>query len=227
MDTPGTTIEGDGNTYEGGAYLGAMYERFYLSGAVRYGYNTMETQRYLDINGERRSFAADFEGSEIAAFLEGAYRLDLASDWDIEPVISLAYDHMTQDAFAEETDSDIASLALSIDELKFDSLQTNIGVQAAVWGRDDDGRYMKPSFRILYEREWLDNDRDLDGHFAAAGDLGAYEVIGASLPRNRAVIGVTSDVGITELANLFLDYDFRVGKGLLEHSLAIGFRILF
>jgi uncharacterized protein with beta-barrel porin domain len=52
-------------------------------------------------------------------------------------------------------------------------------------------------------------------------------VDGLALPRDRAVIGVSSEVGVSDRINLFFDYDLRASKDLLEHSLAFGFRAIW
>ena len=88
-------------------------------------------------------------------------------------------------------------------------------LSAALFEHDTRGRYFNPNIRVSYEREWLNDNRELDAVLAAAGtNKGVYQVSGAALPRDRAVVGVSSEVGVTDTFNLFLDYDFRVGKGI-------------
>lgn len=224
LKTPGTTSKGRGNTYQGGAYLGAMFDKFHLTAAARYAYSDLESRRRMRVGNLDRTATADFDASDTSAFLEAAYHVPLPGSFAVEPVIAVAYNHLSQGAFDE---SGAVSLNLEIDKQEFDTVQTSLGVRVGIFGRDSEDRYVYPQLRLAYEREWLDKNRSVSANLPSAGTNGAFKLDGLALPRDRVVIGVSSEAGVSDRINLFVDYDLRASKDLLEHSLAFGFRAIW
>jgi outer membrane autotransporter protein len=224
MNTPGSTSYGTGNTYQGGVYLGAVFEKFHLVGSGRYAYSDLETRRRIRFNTLNRSAIADFDARDTSAFFEAAYHIQAADNVIVQPMISVAYNHLDQSSFEE---NGAGSLNLEIDHQVFDTLQSSVGLRIAMYGRDSDRRYVLPQLRLAYEREWLDKNRSMTANLPAAGLNGVFEVAGQSVTRDRAVIGVSSEVGVSDRVNLFVDYDLRASRDLLEHSLAFGFRAVW
>ena len=230
LDTPGDRTTGSGDSYQGGAYVGALFDAFYFTGAFRYGYTDFETRRRIRFGDLRRTARADFDARDISAFAEAAYKLPstrfmpIPEKVAVQPFLSVAYAALDQSSFNE---SNAGSLNLRVDSQDLDALHTNLGVRIALFGHDSDNRYMLPQLRISYEREWLDPDRPLDATLPAAGEGGRFEIDGAELPKDRAVLGLTSEAGVSDRINLFADYDLRVAPDLIEHSLALGLRALF
>ncbi|MCP4040158.1 MAG: autotransporter outer membrane beta-barrel domain-containing protein, partial [bacterium] len=230
LKTPGAEDKATANSYQGGAYVGAVFEDFYVTGAARYAYGDFETRRRIRFRSIDRTATADFETSDVSAFLEAAYDVPIPQ-WPwipdntiVQPQVALAYSHLVQSSFDE---SDAGSLNLEVDKQELDALQSSIGVRVALRGRDSEKRYLLPQLRIAYEREWLDKDRPIDAHLPAAGSGGDVKIDGIELPRDRAVIGVSSEVGVSDRVNLFVDYDLRAAQDLLEHSLAFGLRAIW
>jgi len=224
LKTPGTTSKGRGNTYQGGAYLGAVFDKFHFPAAARYAYSDLESRRRMRFGKLDLTATADFDASDTSAFLEAAYHVPLPGNFVAEPVVAVAYNHLYQGAFDE---SDAGSLNLEIAKQKFDTVQTSLGVRVGMFGRDWQNRYLYPQLRLAYEREWLDKNRSVSANLPTADKNGAFEVDGLALPRDRAVIGVSSEVGVSDRINLFIDYDLRAAVDLLEHSLAFGFRAIW
>ncbi|MCH7601058.1 MAG: autotransporter outer membrane beta-barrel domain-containing protein, partial [Myxococcales bacterium] len=224
MDTPGSAFKGTGDTFQGGAYVGAVFESFHLVGSVRYAYSDLESKRRVRFNTLDRTATADFDARDTSIFLEAAYHFKPMGNVIIQPMFSMAYDHLDQASFDE---NGAQSLNLQLDKQEFDTVQTSLGVRVAMFGRDSEKRYLLPQFRFAYEREWLDNARSMSAFLPTAGPMGEFQIKGATLPRDRVVIGVSSEVGVSDRINLFVDYDLRAGEDLLEHSLAFGFRAIW
>jgi len=224
LKTPNTTSKGTGNTYQVGGYFGAAIDNLYLSGAVRYAYSEIETRRRIRFGNVDRIATADFKTSDATGFLEAAYAVPVRSNMVLEPVLSIVYNRLHQDAFDE---SDAGALNLEFERQSVDALRTSIGVRLGLFGRDSEGGYFAPQLRAAYERDWLDQDRTISANLPSAGQGGRFEAEAVSLQRDRAVVGVSSEVGVSESANLFLDYDLRASKDFLEHSLALGVRAIW
>ncbi len=224
INTPGSANDGTGNTYQGGLYVGAVFDKFHLVGSGRYAYSDLENRRRIRFNTVNRSATGDYDARDTSAFFEAAYHMRFADNVIMQPTISVAYNHLDQSSFAE---NGAVSLNLVIDGQVFDTVQTSVGVRIAMFGRDSERRYVLPQLRLAYEREWLDKNRHMTATLPTAGLNGTFEVAGLSLTRDRAVIGVSSEVGISNRVNLFVDYDLRASKDLMEHSLAFGLRAIW
>lgn len=224
MKTPHSIAKATGNTYQGGVYIGAMFDSFHLAGSVRYAYSDLKTRRSIRFNDQDRTASANVDAQDISGFLEAAYHIPMRQNVLLQPVVSVTFDHLDQDSFKERG---LDSLNLEIDSSKIDTVQTSAGVRVALFGRDGDGRYMLPQFRLAYEREWLDPSRAISGNLPSAGENGEFKINGLSLPRDRVLLGLSSEVGVSDHINLFADYDLRVAKDLLEHSLSFGFRAIW
>ncbi|MBW2725005.1 MAG: autotransporter domain-containing protein [Deltaproteobacteria bacterium] len=224
LKTPGTSAKGEGNTYQAGVYVGAVFEDLHVTGAARYAYSDLDSRRHIRFGSLDRTATADFDAHDTSVFVEAAYRVPMPGNLMVEPLVSVGYNHLYQKGFDE---SGADSLNLEIDKQEYDLMQTSVGVRLGMFGRDADDRYLLPQLRLAYEREWLDKDRSVSANLPAAGENGEFNLDGLALPRDRAVIGVSSEVGVSDRINLFVDYDLRASKDLLEHSLAFGFRAIW
>ena len=224
LKTPHNASKGTGTTYQVGAYGAAVIGDLYLTAAGRYARSNAKTTRRIRFGDVDETAKADIDASDGSVFLEAAYAFALPHEILLQPVVSLAYNRLHQGSFEERR---AASLNLDIDGQNVDALQSHIGVRVGMFARQVDGAYLLPQLRIGYERELLDRDRDISGKLGTAGDGGEFDLTGMSLPRDRAVIGVSNEVGVTNSTNLFIDYDLRAAKDLLEHSLSFGVRAIW
>jgi len=224
MKTPHSVSKTTGNTYQGGVYVGVVYDSFHVTGSTRFAHSDLKSRRSVRFNAIDRTASSDTDANDVSAFFEAAYHVPMQQNVLVQPMVSVSYDHLDQDSFSERG---LDSFDLDIDGDKVDTLQTNFGVRVALFGRDDDDRYMLPQLRLAYEREWLDPSRALTGNLNSAGSNGEFKVNGLTLPQDRAVIGVSSEVGLSNNLNLFADYDLRAAKDLLEHSLSFGLRAIW
>ena len=224
MKTPHSVSKTTGNTYQGGVYVGVVYDSFHVTGSTRFAHSDLKSRRSVRFNAIDRTASSDTDANDVSAFFEAAYHVPMQQNVLVQPMVSVSYDHLDQDSFSERG---LNSLDLDIDGDKVDTLQTNFGVRVALFGRDDDDRYMLPQLRLAYEREWLDPSRALTGNLNSAGSNGEFKVNGLTLPQDRAVIGVSSEVGLSHNLHLFADYDLRAAKDLLEHSFSFGLRAIW
>jgi autotransporter-associated beta strand protein len=224
LKTPGSATKATGTTFQVGAYGAAMIGNFYVTGTGRFAKSDISSRRRVRFGDVDLNAKADFDATDASVFVEAAYAFDLPRNVMVQPVFSLAYNRLHQESFEERR---AGSLNLDISSQDVDALQSHIGVRVALFAQQPDGGYLLPQLRIGYERELLDNDRELSGNLGSAGDNGEFDMTGLSLPRDRAVVGVSSEVGVSSSTNLFVDYDLRAAKDLLEHSLSFGVRAIW
>ncbi len=87
-------------------------------------------------------------------------------------------------------------------------------------------RLQTPVGRRRVERaHWLhefgDRDRQMDGRITGA----AWTVQGAELARDGVVVGTGWMVSASEQLFVFADYDVILNQDLIQHSVALGFRL--
>ncbi|HIG72190.1 MAG TPA: autotransporter domain-containing protein [Myxococcales bacterium] len=224
LKTPGSATKATGTTFQVGAYGAAMIGDLYVTGTGRFAKSDISSRRRVRFGDVDLNAKADFDATDASAFVEAAYAFNLPRNVMVQPVFSLAYNRLHQESFGERS---AGSLNLDISSQDVDALQSHIGVRVALFAQQPDGSYLLPQLRIGYERELLDNDRELSANLGSAGDNGEFGMTGLSLPRDRAVGGVSSEVGVSSSTNLFVDYDLRAAKDLLEHSLSFGVRAIW
>lgn len=86
---------------------------------------------------------------------------------------------------------------------------------------------IRPRARVLWNREWADVKRSVSGRFASDSSTGLspFTVEGTELPRDHAELALGWDVGFTELANLYIEWQGRFGEDLIENALTVGGRV--
>ena len=78
---------------------------------------------------------------------------------------------------------------------------------------------------MRWAHEFGDRDREIRGVLPAAATGGAWLVRGASSPADGLVVGASWTVTTTGNLHAFADYDVVLNRDLVEHSLAVGFRL--
>ncbi len=227
FDTGGDNSEGTADTYQAGLYVGGAWEEFYFVASGRYAYSDMETKRKMKWNSTQladRTARGDFDGTEWSGFVEASWGHQFDSGLKAQPMASVSYHHLEQESFEEHGAN---SLNLSVPEQTLDIVTTQLGVRLAYMGRPEETIYVYPQFRLSWERDWNDLDRDFTLRMPGAAGSGPFEVEGPSLPKNRIALGISTEAGLTEHLNLFFDYDARLWEDFSEHSVALGFRLTF
>jgi len=218
--------EGEGGGIEGtlyGAWLGDPVE---VIGGVRYAWTRIETERTLSVSAITDRVDGELEGSTFGAFLEVTRGFDLPKKIEIAPLASVAWTGVRWDAFDE---SGTSPLAVQVEEQSFDSILTSVGVRIAAERRMQDDVWVRPRVKALWNHEWGDVEREVEGTFVSAptAGLAAFTVEGAEMPRDHAEVAIGWEVGFTANANLFLDWDGRFGEDLIENGISVGGRVVW
>jgi outer membrane autotransporter protein len=87
------------------------------------------------------------------------------------------------------------------------------------------GILLRPRFKLLWNHEWGDTERDVAGRFETSLVTSAFTVQGAELTEDHAEVALGWEVGFVRNANLYLDWEGRFGKDLIENTLSVGGRI--
>jgi outer membrane autotransporter protein len=116
-----------------------------------------------------------------------------------------------------------------VDEQEVDSAQTSLGLRLSGEQKMEEGVLIRPRFKLLWNHEWADVDREVSGTFVSAPTTGTtpFTVEGAEMPRDHAEIGLGWEVGFAANANLFLDWQGRFGEDFVENAISFGGRVVW
>ena len=162
----------------------------------------------------------------MGAFLELTRGFDLPGAIEVAPLASVAWTGVRWAKFDEGGPS---PLAVEVDEQEVDSILTSVGVRLAAERGMEDDLWIRPRMKVLWNREWGDVEREVGARFASdvTTGLGPFTVEGAEVPTDHAEIGVGWEVGFTDNANLFFDWQGRFGEDLVENAFSAGGRVVW
>jgi autotransporter-associated beta strand protein len=226
--------DGDGGSVEGTLYAAWLGEPMQVIGAARYARAWLDTERKLVAGTASDDISGDLDGDVFGGYLE---LTGSVSPWlaragtpmrgiDVSPLASVGWTRVSWDAFDEGGSS---PLAVQVDEQEIDSVQTSLGLRISAQRRMEEGVLIRPRFKLLWNHEWADVEREVSGSFVSAPTTGTtpFTVEGAEMPRDHAELGLGWEVGFTANANLFLDWQGRFGEDFVENALSIGGRVVW
>jgi outer membrane autotransporter protein len=166
----------------------------------------------------------DFEGDIFGAYAELTRGFELPGAAEIAPLASVAYTHLMWGDFDE---GGVSPLRMEVDDQEIDSVVTSVGFRIAAEREMDGGLLFRPRFKVLWNHEWGDTEREVSGGFASnpTTGVGSFTVEGAEVPSDYAELSVGWEVGYAARANLFLEWDGRFAADLIENSVSVGARV--
>jgi len=213
---------GDANTFQGALYAGRSTSRIYLSAAGRFAYSDMNTSRTIVFADIDRRATADFNGWDAGASVEGG--VNLVEWWgvSVQPLASFDYVHVDTEGYTEKGAD---SLDLEVKSESLDSMVSGVGLRLHGTIAMDRDSWITPEVRVRWAHEFGDRDREIRGVLPAAATGGAWLVRGASAPADGLVVGASWTVTTAGNIYAFADYDAVLNQDLVEHSVAVGFRL--
>jgi subtilase-type serine protease len=170
-----------------------------------------------------RTADSEFDGIDLGGHAEAALNLFEVRGVVIQPLASLSYAHLQQDAFDE---SGAGSLDLSAEEEEIDSLVSGVGARLHTLVELGDGFWLRPELRGRWLHEFGDRERKLEARIGGVPGA-SYSVRGAELPRDTGSVGLGWTVSTQGRLHVFAEYDLALNPDLLQHSAAIGFRVVW
>jgi outer membrane autotransporter protein len=213
---------GDANTFQGALYAGRSTPRTYLSASGRFAWSDMNTSRTIVFADIDRRAAADFNGWDAGASIEGG--VNLVEWWgvSVQPLASFDYVHVETEGYTEKG---AGSLDLKVKSESLDSMVSGVGLRLHGTIAIDRITWITPEVRVRWAHEFGDRDRQIKGALPAAATGGAWLVRGASSPADGLVVGASWTVTSYGNLHIFADYDAVLNQDLVEHSLAVGIRL--
>ena len=226
LDFDGLPGQQEADTAQGAAYAGYVSPLFEAGAAFRLAWNGMHGERNIAFpppSTFARSADSDFDGIDLGGHVEGALNLTEVSGISLQPVAALTYTHLQQDSFQE---TGAGSLSIGADEQEIDSIVSGVGMRAYGRFQLDEDLWLRPELRARWLHEFGDTERKLEARIG--GVPGAtYAVRGAELSRDSGSFGVSWTVTRAGRLHVFAEYDIGVNAEGLQHSAAVGVRILW
>ncbi len=214
------TTWGTGDTFQGAVYGAFSTDLFYLGGVARYAYTTMETTRRVSFGGLYEKADGDFDGSSLSGYAEaGLASLELA-EFFFQPSASFQYTYVDTEEF---TETGAPGLNLNVDSENFSSIVTNLGVRVYRPFSMDPRTDIVPELRVRWAHEFGDLDRNVAARFDDVTTGPAlFEVKGAEVGRDVAVVGVGWTVVGEGNVSLSLNYDATLNEDIVAHTATLG-----
>lgn len=148
----------DNKTEAGGtdidSYIGTVYVGYddpspwYGNMGFTFTWNGYEGSRPIAFGTLDRDAKSDYDGQAYTGFGEVGYVLT-ESGWDITPLASLNYTHLSIDSY---TETDANSLDLHVDSQSYDKVQSGLGVKVAYPIQNASGKWVPEGhFKWLYD----------------------------------------------------------------------------
>lgn len=214
--------KGDGGSVEATLYGSVSTAPVDVLVGARYARAWVNTERLISVGAQSNVAEGELEGDIFGIFAEASRAFDLGDGIEVAPLVSLAYTRLMWGAFDEDGQS---PLRVRVDEQEIDSVLTSVGVRISAERKMQQGILLRPRFKLLWNHEWGDTARDVAGRFETSLVTSAFTVQGAELTEDHAEVALGWEVGFVRNANLYLDWEGRFGKDLIENALSVGGRI--
>lgn len=221
LDFDGLEGSQNANTGQGALYAGYVLPWLQLGLSGRFGYSAMESRREIEFMD--RDADADFDGWDAGARAEAALDVVALGPVELQPLASLSYTHLQQDAFDE---SGADSLDLDVDEQEVDSLVSGLGARLHGVLQIDEELWFHPELRASWLHEFGDQERELSVRIGGTPGAG-YTVRGAEVPADAGVFGVSWTVVATQRLHAFASYDVTLGSELLQQGASVGLKLVW
>ena len=208
---------GDVKSYQGVLYSSYVDGPWYADGIVSYGGNQYETQRGVAFGGFNRIAVGDYDGDEIAGYLEGGRSFDLRGGL-IQPYLALQIIRLSRDGF---TETGAGALNLVVADEDVNSVQGSLGVRMAKEYKTKGGTVLVPEGRLRWTHEFSSDDYLVNARFAGS-PAGSYVVKGDRPDRDRLALGLGLTAKLQKNLDLFLDYDADISGDMFANAVTAG-----
>ncbi len=183
-----------------GAYAGGEIGAWRLRGGGSYGLNFIDTSRSVAYGSYSDKTKASYEAGLAQLFGEVAYAVDLPGA-ALEPFAGLAWAHLHSQGFTEKGGASALSGASGNTDVGY----TTLGIRVAAQRRLGNGMVLVPRASLAWQYAFGDLDPTAAMSFADASDI-AFNVAGAPIAQNAALIDAGLDLAVSEAVRVGLSY---------------------
>lgn len=209
VDLDDLVSSGDSDNFHLGFYAGSRSGPLAVRLGAGYTWHSIDTSRHVVIPEFNEKLSSDYDASTTQVFGEVAYRFELAQA-ALEPFLSLAYVHFSNDGFVE----DGGATALDGASGNLDTLFSTLGARAST--SFDIGATVATLHGTL---GWQHASGDVVPQavlaFAGGDD---FAIRGAPIAEDVAIVRAGLDFAATPNATLGVSYSGQFGSGLGDNG---------
>lgn len=218
FDMDGRSSSADSDNYHLGLYGGGQWNKTAFRAGAGYSWHSVETGRSVRFPGYTDTLSGDYDAGTFQAFGELSHRFDLAHV-ALEPFANLAYVSLDTDGFTERG----GAAALTIGEDSMDTTFTTLGLRASapfsIGGVSAQARGL-----IGWQHAYGDTTPDISAVFAGGA---AFDVTGAAVAEDTALIEAGLDFDLSERATLGVQYGGQFGSDFSQNAVKARFSLNF
>ena len=210
------------DAYQIGAYAGTKLGSLRLSGGGAYTWHDIETTRNVVVGTLAEHLEGDTNAGSAQVFGEIGYAFDLAvkqTPVELMPFAGVDYIHLDTDGYAETG----GAAALTVEDATSDLTYTTLGLRAATTVRAA-SKAVRLSAMAGWRHAFGDTTPVTTNSFAGGS---AFQVDGAPIDEDVAVVGAGVGFGITEKASLSLDYSGQFSENAMQNEGSARFSLKF
>ncbi|GAA4112059.1 autotransporter domain-containing protein [Aminobacter aganoensis] len=210
FDTANGGSSGSSDNYHLGVNAGTRAGPFGLTVGAGYTWHRFDTARQVAFAGFADALSASYSGGTAQVFGEASYKVD-AGRFTVEGFSNLTYVNLRTDAFTEKGGAAALSSAASSSDVTF----TTLGVRGSTdvsLGASEATLHGTLGWRHAF------GDVAPTSSFAFDGS-GGFDVSGAAIARDAAVLGAGIDFAITPKTRLGISYTGQVSSKASDHGI--------
>lgn len=197
-----------------GLYGSLAWDSWSVDSVFTYASLDYETRRFVDLLDERLS--GNFDGSELAAYMELSRDCDLAPSLTLSPLASLQYTYVDLDSYTETG----GASALSFDKQTHESVRGSLGARLTKRLIETAGDFQTDvQLRGRWVHEFGDEQASVDSSFASDPAV-VFTVKDGEISRDSAVLGAGLCAEMNRQTRVYVDYDTRLNSDESLHVLS-------
>ncbi|CAA7627304.1 Outer membrane autotransporter barrel domain-containing protein (fragment) [Candidatus Terasakiella magnetica] len=216
----------DGSGQNINSYIGSLYgtytaNRWYVDGAVTYGKHDYSGTRVIAITGAATQTAkSSYSGEQYGAKAELGVPFPVGPA-TVTPLLSLAYNHLNQDAYTETN----AAAALSVGSSSTDSIKSGLGAKVsatvAQWGDWN----VKPNARAIWNHEFNSSSHNQTSAYVDGGS--SFTNASSEIASESFNLGIGLDLASVRNTTLSAKYDAGLSDRYVSHTGSLQARMEF
>ena len=188
----------------------------YLDSLLTYSDLDYDTQRYVDLTGER--LEGEFGGYAVSGYFETGFDWRHVAGWLVQPLASFQFSYVGLDSYRESG----GDAALGFKRQSFESYIGSLGAKVSKeLLRDSATSRLAVQFRARWLHEFGDTRSDVNTYFASDPTV-VFNIRNERIDRDSAVLGLGLGAELNRRTRLYVDYDTRLNADDTAHLISAG-----
>ncbi|MDI6450155.1 autotransporter domain-containing protein [Anaerobaca lacustris] len=188
----------------------------YLDSLLTYSDLDYDTQRYVDLTGER--LEGEFGGYAVSGYFETGFDWRHVAGWLVQPLASFQFSYLGLDSYRESG----GDAALGFKRQNFESYIGSLGAKVSKdLLRDSATSRLAVQFRARWLHEFGDTRSDVNTYFASDPTV-VFNIRNERIDRDSAVLGLGLGAELNRRTRLYVDYDTRLNADDTAHLISAG-----